>query len=420
MIDVEDAVKYFNNCKSKHLTRFSEKTPEGNYIKGWICRKPNRYLGSLLIDELNGESHEQFVQSMPKIEYFNDERDMNVWALQTGVAFEKLDGSCIILYPILEKIHDKDYIVEVVPKTRGRAVADKHFLELFSKIDKTPIWKYYTKHKGVLMFEMYGILNQHDIIHYQTGVDIALIGCYDDEYFYDAKELWRLSNKTLLKQPDEMFRVYPNQVVITTTKYKWFFDEVKSEDGIAPTRRDSIDKIIEFLEFLNKTYNDFYGRIATEGVVINCINSQGHQKYIKVKPKDIEAKHRSEKGVPRRDIVKECLKYFDEYGSEVYEIYTNDKNHHIEYLYRMLSEDYSDEIIQKSKKKIEKVFMQIWESKQVPQSIHNICDELYEEYGDEGITRCMQEFGKKYPMKKKDASTVYNVLNHKFKKQKSD
>ena len=412
MIEVEEAVKYFNNCKTKYLRRFSEKTPEGNYIKGWICRKPNKYLGSLLIDEVNSEEHLQFVQSMPKIDYFNDERDIDVNGLKIAVAYEKLDGSCLILYPILD---DKGCIVEVVPKTRGRAVADNHFLELFGKINKMPIWKYYGQNKGILMFEMYGILNQHDIIHYDTGIDIVLIGCYDDNHFYNPKELWKLSNNTLLKQPDEMFRIYPHDISITSKKYKWFFTDVKSDDKVAPTRIDSIERIKYFLEYLNKVYNDYYGRSVVEGVVINGWDSNGCQRYIKVKPKDIENKHRSENGIPRRDIVKECLKYFDDYGSEVFEIYEKDSNHHTEYIHRMLSEDYDDMIIEKSKKKIEKVFMQIWSSKEIPKSIHNICDELMEEYGDKGITECMREFARKYPYLKKDARQVYYVLSKKLK-----
>lgn len=409
-IGIDDAVEWFGNCKPKYLKRFEEKTPSGNLIKGWISRKPNRYLGSLLIDELNGEPHEQFVQSMPKIEYFNDERDIDLnGAMHDAVAYEKLDGSCLVMYPILEN----DMIVEIVPKTRGRAVADPHFLELFNKIDRTPIWRYYRRHKGVLMFEMYGILNQHDIIHYQTGIDIALIGCYDDAHFYTPMELWRVCNETSLRQPDEMFRIYPNDVQIPSYKYKWFFDEVGIEDKVAPTRHDSIDRIVEFLEFLNNTYNDLYGRIATEGVVINCVDATGGQRYIKVKPKDIREKHRRENGIPRKDITKECLKYFDEYGFEATKIYMEDKNHHTEYLHRMLSEEYSDEMIQQSKKKIEKIFMQIWNSKQVPQSLHTICDELKKEYGDKGLTHCMRMFGQKYPMKKKDARTVYTILQSK-------
>ena len=88
MIEVEEAVKYFGNCKEKHLRRLSEKKPEGSCIKGWICHKPNKYLGSLLIDEVNGESHEQFVQSMPKIEYLNDEMDICI--VSSGLYSDRL------------------------------------------------------------------------------------------------------------------------------------------------------------------------------------------------------------------------------------------------------------------------------------------------------------------------------------------
>lgn len=417
MIEVEEVTKYFNDCKPKYLRRFSEKTPDGNCIKGWICNKPNKYLGSLLIDEVNGEAHEQYVQSMPKIEYFTDERDICLdsdicgTTLNDAIAYEKLDGSCLIVYPLL---WDDGKIMEIVPKTRGRAVADSHFIDLYNKIDKSPILEYYRNNKGILFFEMYGILNQHDIIHYQTGIDLVLIGAYeedDGEYkFATPFRLWLLAMRHTFKQPDEMFKIKKSYVDISSRKYRWYFKEVCEEDKQAPTRIDSVDKIQEFLEYLNSVYNNEYGRYATEGVVINCVNSRGHQKYIKVKPRDIENKHRSEGGIPRSAITKEVLKYFDDYGSEVKEIYLEDKNHHTEYIHRMLSEDYPEEFIKNSSKRIEKVFMQIWDSKQIPESIHNMAEELFDEYSDKGITHCMRMFAQKYPMKKKDAKTVYQVL----------
>ena len=80
----------------------------------------------------------------------------------------------------------------------------------------------------------------------------------------------------------------------------------------------------------------------------------------------------------------------------------------------MLSEEYSEEIIQKSSKKIEKIFMQIWDSKQIPKSFHIIAEELFNKYHDKGITHCMRMFSQEYPMKKKDASTIYNVLEKLF------
>lgn len=425
MIKIDEAVKYFGDCNSKHLRRFSEITPKNNLIKGWICHNHNKYLGSLLIDEVNGNEHEQYIQSMPKIEYFNDERDICLnseicgYYLNDAIAYEKLDGSCLIIYPLIED----GVIKEIIPKTRGRAVADSYFLELFDKVDKSSIYDYYRNNTGVLFFEMYGILNQHEIIHYQTGIDLVLIGVYDeqDDYkFAIPYKLWLLAMRHGFKQPDELFKIKKNYVDICTNKYRWYFKTVLEEDKQAPTVIDAVSKIQSFLEYLNNIYMDSYGRYATEGVVVNCINSKGHQKYIKIKPKDIENKHRGGSGIPRSDIVKEVLKYFDDYGSEVDEIYRENKNHHTEYLHDMLLESYPEQIILKSKKKIEKIFMQIWENKQIPQSIHNIADELFSEYSDEGISNCMRMFAQKYPYKKKDAKTVYNVLEKLYVKNKID
>ena len=173
---------------------------------------------------------------------------------------------------------------------------------------------------------------------------------------------------------------------------------------------DALDFIQQQLEGLNKTYLRKNGRIATEGVVINTTKSNGNQKYIKLKPRDIENKHRNNGGIPRSSITKEVLKYFDEYGSAVKGLYLIDENHHTEYIHRMLKEEYPEEWVNNSAKRIEKVFMQIWDAKQVPESIHDICNELIHKYGDKGITHCMRMFAQKYPMKKKDATTVYNVL----------
>jgi len=415
-----EAIKYFGNCKEKYLRKFQEDTPNGNCIEGYICTKPNRFLGSLLIFKLNGAPHHQFVQSMPKIDYFEHDKDMCIWdkdAKHVEVcAYEKLDGSCLILYPILD---EKGYIVEIVPKTRGRAVADKHFLDLYNKCDKGPIYEYYRNNKGILFFEMYGILNQHEIIHYQTGIDLALIGCYTTRFF-KSKALKKLSSQYGFKQPDELFIWHhsggDNIVDIITEKYKWYFShvDISHDDKIAPSARDAINKMVEFLEYLNAKFSESHNRPAIEGVVINCTTYNGKQKYIKVKPRDIERKHRSEGGLPRSAIMKEVLKYFDDYGSEVDEIYRKDQNHHTEYIHRMLSEDYPPEFIKDSRKKIEKVFMQVWDSKQVPVSLQVICDELVSEYGDMGIVHCMRMFAQKYPSKRKQARWVYQILESKF------
>lgn len=411
--------EYFKGLtKPKHLRFFDEKTPKGNRITGYINQKPNRYLGSMIILSVNDEPTNQFVQSMPKIHYHSDERDISTEIVNE--CYEKLDGSCLILYPLFGKYGD---MIEIVPKTRGRPVADSHFVELFNKVDKKSIEDYYTENNGFLIFELYGILNQHDIIHYDVGIDIALIGVYEQNSPYVTgygKKVNGFHNEGIynFKLPDKMFTL--TYVPEKEDKWKLQFTSKKYESYFPidpvyyPTNTDAVLGIKHYLEKLNKCFMAVNGRIATEGVVINTVSSQGNKKWLKCKPRDIEDKHKKGAGIPRSAITKECLKYFDEYGSEVKEIYEKDPKHHTEYIHRMLGEEYNEQLIFKARKRIEKIFMQIWDAKVPPKSIHLICEELFNKYHEEGIKHCMRMFSQEYPQKKKDASLVYGVLEKIF------
>lgn len=412
MVDLENICEtYFDgHVKPKHLRGFNETTPEGNVISGYINVKPNKYLGSCLITKCNGEETNQFIQSMPKIHYFNSERDIG--SNVTSLCYEKLDGTCLIIYPLKNKDGE---IIEIVPKTRGRAVADKHFIQLYHKLDQKPILDYYhDDNDGILIFEMYGIINQHEIIHYSTGIDIKLIAIYKDNAFYNTPIDASIYG---FNKPDLVFKLYRQGtewfVKCTSIKFKPYLGR---NIYSFPTNWDAVDGIQKLLEDLNKEYIKYNGVRAIEGVVINTWNSNDSPKWLKCKPRDIENEHRSHNGIPYSSITKEVLKYFDEYGADVKEIYLNNKNHHTEYITRMLSEEYNDELIKKSLKKIERKFMQIWDAREVPVGIHNICEELIEENPDKNIADLMRIFAVKYPMKKKDAQTVYTTLNIKLKK----
>lgn len=399
--------------KEKHLRSFHETTPEGNVIDGYISVKPNKYLGSCVITTVNGEETNQFIQSMPKIHYFEDERDISSECI--SLCYEKLDGTCLILYSLRNKDGE---VIEIVPKTRGRPVADSHFIELYHRVDQKPIKDYYENHDGILIFEMHGILNQHEIIHYSVGIDIRLIAIYEDGEFNNnplEAEIYGF------KKPDLVFKLHHQEtewiVKSTSDKFKAYLGR---NIWTFPTNIDAVDGIQKLLEDLNKEYIKYNGIRAIEGVVINTFNVGGHPKWLKCKPKDIENEHRSQNGIPRSSITKEVLKYFDEYGADVQEIYLKDKNHHTEYIERMLREEYNEEYIAKSRKKIERIFMQIWDNRQVPESIHKITDDLIEEYGDKGITHCMRMFAQKYPMKKKQSRMVYSTLEVKFNRKGLD
>ena len=139
---------------------------------------------------------------------------------------------------------------------------------------------------------------------------------------------------------------------------------------------------------------------------------------LKIKPKDIEIEAKSLDSVPRRFILKEIQKYFDEYGSEVHEIYQKDETHYIDYVNRQLSEEFSYEQIHdpRTRRRIKKVFMEVWDSKIPPVSLQNICEELVRQNPDATVQELLKIFAKTYPSKKKDSRFVYQILSAMFKK----
>ncbi|MBQ2653389.1 MAG: hypothetical protein IJF83_07530 [Methanobrevibacter sp.] len=403
--------KYFmDGVKPRHLRPFDETTPEGNKIKGYISVKDNRYMGSCLITHVNGEETNQFIQSMPKLHYFKDMRDIGNDTV--SYCFEKLDGTCLILYPLKNKDGE---VIEIVPKIRNHPVMPSHFRELYNRVDHKPIQDYYQKSKdGILIFELHGVLNPHQILHYDTGIGIKLLTVFEYNMFYMPQNYIHYG----FEIPDTVFKLMhvDNEWVlkVTTEKFKHYLGR---EIYTYPTQIDAIDGIKDILGSLNKEYVKYNGINAIEGVVIYTSDAQGNPRMLKCKPYDIEMEHRSQYGIPRRSITKEVLKYFDEYGDDVKEIYLEDENHHTEFIHRMLSEDYPPELIKRSAKKIERIFMQIWDARQVPESLYNISQDLIDEFGDEDISTIMREFAKRYPMKKKQSRTVYGIIQRKLKKQ---
>ena len=422
--------KYFeNNVKPKHLRDFEAKTPKGNIITGYICRKPNKHLGSLVIThitEKNGKSYdtEQFIQSFPKIHYWDrrhqlkEDDDRIIYHCQ-----EKLDGTCIIIYPLKD---DHGEIIELVAKTRAKAVADEHILDMFKLVDRKAIEEFYsdgTHANDTLMFELYGILNKHEIAHMDTYIDIRLIGAYIDETFLNYIEITCYSDLDDFKTPDTIFTIekYPHD---TTFSIRWCGTGHKlrsyevSTDQTFPTLYDAVTEVKSMLEKINRAYLKQNKRRAVEGVVINGEHSKGGQMYLKIKPKDIEREAKTLDFVPRRFILKEIHKYFDEYASQVGEIYERDEAHYIEYVNAQLAEEFTYEQIHdpRTRRRIKKVFMEVWDSKLPPKSLQNICEELVRDNPDSNVKDLLKIFAKTYPSKKKDSRHVYQILSAMIKK----
>lgn len=418
--------EYFDDIvKPKHLSEFSQKTPQGNVISGYLSRKPNRFLGSIIITHIvkNDGSEtdvEQFVQGFPKINYWDSRNQLKSEGNILYFCNEKLDGTCLAIFPLKD---ENGNVIELVPKTRGKAVADDHILEMYSLVDKKAILDYFEGYSkdttDVLFFELYGTLNRHEIAHMDTYIDIKLIGVYVDGKFLNSNEILSLQSEITGLRVMPLFTIVKGENE-SEFKIKWTLSESRFEaykfeiNDTFPTIYDAVQEIKSMLQKINDEYYKYNNRSLIEGVVINGVHLNGTQMYLKIKPDNIVKAFGDKKGINRRFILKEVRKYFDEYGSEVRELYEEDENHYMEYVMRNLEEEFPKELVQmpKTRKRIKKVFMDVWDSKIPPVSLQNIAEKLVDEHPDEEIPKLMAIFASEYPSKKKDSRHMYNILTN--------
>ena len=331
---------------------------------------------------------------------------------------EKLDGTCLIIYALKD---DLGQIIELIPKTRGMPVADEHILEMFKLVDKKAIEEFFknSNHSNdTLMFELYGICNKHEIAYMDTYIDIRLIGAYVDETFLNYIAIKCYCDLDDFRTPETIYTIekYPYE---SSFSVKWCGVNHKlknyevTTDQTFPTLFDAINEVKSLLEQINNEYMEYNGRRVVEGVVINGEHFKGGQVYLKIKPKDIEMEARSPDSVPRRFILKEIQKYFDEYGSQVREIYEEDETHHVKYVKHQLREEFTYEQIEdpRTRRRIKKVFMEVWDSKVPSKSLQNICEDLIRENPDASTQDLLKIFAKNFPSKKKDSRFAYRIFS---------
>ena len=396
---------YFNNkVKKKDLYQFKQKTKKGNIIEGYICRKPNEYLGSMFIEKVNNEDNPQFIHSMPKIHYYSKK----IEGIETEeiIFHEKLDGSCIIYYPL----YQDGEVIEVIPKTRNTVIADDFIFNLLKKAITYPIEKIVKEYDIVLMFELYGVLNQHEIYNPDAYCSLTLIGGYsiNTNQMYSNSMLDSFAEKYNLKRPKHLITVHGFRGVYFITFISPYLQIYYRNDrtSMHTSLSEVIQKIKKILSQVNQESYNINGFALTEGVVANMQKQIGG--YLKVKPEEIELKH---KGIPTIEIKKEVRKYWDEYGSKIEAIYKQDKKHYLNYVKENLAEDFPIDIVEsnKTKKRIEKIFFTIWDAKTVPIGIQEIARTLCEENPELSLPGIMNIFSQQYPQKKNQARMVYSI-----------
>lgn len=396
---------YFDNkVKKKDLYQFKQKTKKGNIIEGYICRKPNEYLGSMFIEKVNNEDNPQFIHSMPKIHYYSKK----IEGIETEeiIFHEKLDGSCIIYYPL----YQDGEVIEVIPKTRNTVIADDFIFNLLKKAITYPIEKIVKEYDIVLMFELYGVLNQHEIYNPDAYCSLTLIGGYsiNTNQMYSNSMLDSFAEKYNLKRPRHLITVHGFRGVYFITFISPYLQIYYHNDrtSMHTSLSEVIQEIKKILSQVNQESYNINGFVLTEGVVANMQKQIGG--YLKVKPEEIELKH---KGIPTIEIKKEVRKYWDEYGSKIEAIYKQDKKHYLNYVKENLVEDFPIDIVEsnKTKKRIEKIFFTIWDAKTVPIGIQEIARTLCEENPELSLPEIMNIFSQQYPQKKNQARMVYSI-----------
>lgn len=396
---------YFDNkVKKKDLYQFKQKTKKGNIIEGYICRKPNEYLGSMFIEKVNNEDNPQFIHSMPKIHYYSKK----IEGIETEeiIFHEKLDGSCVIYYPL----YQDGEVIEVIPKTRNTVIADDFIFNLLKKAITYPIEKIVKEYDIVLMFELYGVLNQHEIYNPDAYCSLTLIGGYsiNTNQMYSNSMLDSFAEKYNLKRPRHLITVHGFRGVYFITFISPYLQIYYRNDRISmhTSLSEVIQKIKKILSQVNQESYNINGFALTEGVVANMQKQIGG--YLKVKPEEIELKH---KGIPTIEIKKEVRKYWDEYGSKIEAIYKQDKKHYLNYVKENLAEDFPIDIVEsnKTEKRIEKIFFAIWDAKTVPIGIQEIARTLCEENPELSLPEIMNIFSQQYPQKKNQARMVYSI-----------
>lgn len=396
---------YFDNkVKKKDLYQFKQKTKKGNIIEGYICSKPNEYLGSMFIEKVNNEDNPQFIHSMPKIHYYS--KRIEGIEIEEIIFHEKLDGSCIIYYPL----YQDGEVIEVIPKTRNTVIADDFIFNLLKKTITHPIEKIIKEYDTVLMFELYGVLNQHEIYNPDAYCSLTLIGGYsiNTNQMYSNSMLDSFAEKYNLKRPRHLITVHGFRGVYFITFISPYLQIYYHNDrtSMHTSLSEVIQKIKKILSRVNQESYNINGFVLTEGVVANMQKQIGG--YLKVKPEEIELKH---KGIPTIEIKKEVRKYWDEYGSKIETIYKQDKKHYLNYVKENLAEDFPIDIVEsdKTKKRIEKIFFTIWDAKTVPIGIQEIARTLCEENPELSLPEIMNIFSQQYPQKKNQARMVYSI-----------
>lgn len=377
--ETSEILDYFEEHPKEWL-KFKKTTPKGNMIEGYMCLKPNRFYGSLVIEEVNGETAYQTIHGMPKLHYYNGHNPLICNFSDRILIYEKLDGSNLLLYPLKDANGE---VLEVVPKSRNTPVAHKSLLQLWKKIDqKEDIENYIKKTEDILIFELYGYENPHEI-KYTVPTDIGLLRGYD-------KHNKPLNDKQITEIKQKLRIIRPILFRETRSMEKSF--------------KDYYNHLIEVI--------NSYDSWIKEGIVLNGMSPEHRFRQLKIKRKEYYEKHRYQGGVPTPIIRKEVYKLFDNNYIDCEDL----KEHLEEYIDEVsvnLKEEIDERYVEQAstRKNIKNTIIREVGKRSVNKDFKTLLEELYENNKDLELPLLMKKFAEEYPFLKNKSRKAYNVLS---------
>lgn len=336
----------------------------GNVLSGVICRQSDHRYGALVIFSVNDWRCEQVIFGTPKLEYPFDRDGVFHWPPVNQVEmWDKLDGTNILAYTYLYQ--DTEYLTY---KTRLTPVLMDSTYGLFYSMWLEMLNEKEWIHHAIknnpdynLSFELYGSRNPITI-QYNTPLDTKILfGVRKTDH--------------AVKPPTELWGVDGNTP-----------DCVSHTPG-----RDLTDLYNAMREDMSARNNE---NLYCEGLVMYAHTGGPSWRMFKCKPEEIEKIHWAASGViPKRDLWNTALNAFE--GNEP----------DIDYFIELLSEEYTVDLINKSRPRISRIFDEAIKHMEVVKSVNEVWQRAKEQGFDvtqdkSGTFRWMSQFFHKSQMRK--------------------
>lgn len=289
-----------------------------NFIEGVICRRSDYRYGSMIIFSVNHKKIEpQIIYGTPKLEYPFDRNGNFHWPKVNELeVWEKLDGTNILAYKYNDG--EREYTTF---KTRLTPVVTDSQFDSFNSMWKELLAENNWIEEAInnnpnynLSFELYGARNPITVLY-----DIDL----------DTRLLFGVRRTDHSIKPPSQLKIDTNYTPEKTN--------INKNDELTVIYNSIRDKIED------ETNKD---KILTEGVVLYAHTGGPSWRMFKAKPESIQRMHWAASGIiPKSDLWTTAINSFES------------KEPSLEYFIELLKEEYTEDMIYKSKTRIKNTFL---------------------------------------------------------------